>query len=133
VVRSTKVRSGHAGNFLTWLKMPVANTLAYLTAESMTNYKSLITMTPVINVTKHFSLTLTKRPNKLECLSLAILCSLFGIITENFDVTLAPHFLSHCIFLIYFVYSTTAPLCITFNHFGMLPKLCVYKHMCSSE
>jgi hypothetical protein len=55
---------------------------------------------------------------------------MFGIITENFVVTFAPHFLSHGTFLIHLIYNTAAPCSTAFNqpftHFGILPKtLCV--------
>jgi hypothetical protein len=62
---------------------------------------------------------------------------MFGIITENFVVTFALHLLGHRTFLIYLIPNTTPPHSITFNqpfnHFSALPKLCVYKLMCSSE
>jgi hypothetical protein len=54
--------------------LPDTNTLAYLASSSATKEKSFTTLTASVKakIKLLFSMLLTKRPNKLECLHLAI-------------------------------------------------------------
>jgi hypothetical protein len=52
------------------------NTLAYFATPSVTKKKSLITLIPVVNVPKLFSLLLMLQADKLECLPMTVLSSL---------------------------------------------------------
>jgi hypothetical protein len=72
VALSTNIRLG-------WKGLSVTNTLAYYQHWQITAVKSFITSSPRANVLKLFSLELTSRPNKLECLSLASLFSLSNV------------------------------------------------------
>jgi hypothetical protein len=60
----------HSQNIRLGVKwLPQMNALAYLSSSSATKKKSFTTLLPGVNVIKPFSLSLTRRANKLECLS----------------------------------------------------------------
>ncbi len=52
-----------------------ANTLAYLASSLVTKYKCFMWVSPVVKITKLFSILLPLWANELECLSLASLSS----------------------------------------------------------
>jgi hypothetical protein len=65
------------------------------------------------------------------------IASALKLFKDTLALSFAPSFLSHRTFLIHLIYSTATPRSIAlnqpFNHFDILPKLCVYKLMGSYE
>ncbi len=57
---------------LGWKGLPGTNALAYFASSSATEKKVFVTLEPGANVIKLFPSLLTTRPNKPECLYLAI-------------------------------------------------------------
>ncbi len=76
---------------LDWEGLPGTNTLAYYKNSKITFVKSFLTLGQGVNVTKLFSSSLSKRPNKLERLSMAIIYNL----VQHFQVRMEPIQVEH--------------------------------------